>query len=81
MNEHTSQQITRFMGILKELGLTKEEIFGICTFLKTEEMMIEMVDILESKDFKTTPQETMNICGQVIKKHLNQDVDHTNRIK
>ena len=72
MNEYTSNKIRAFMHILKELGLNKTEICGICSLLKTEEMLQEMLNRLESKEFKTTPQETMNICSQVIKenKHL-----------
>ncbi len=66
MNEHTQMQLTRFMGILKALKLTKDDIFGICSFLRTEEMMMEMVRRLKAKDFKVTPQEAMNICCQVI---------------
>ena len=58
MNEYTEKQLTSFMGILKALNLTKEEILGICSFLETEEMMITMLDRLEEKDFKLTPQET-----------------------
>ena len=69
MNEHTRKQITRFMGILKALGLTKEEIFGICSALKTEDMLLDMVNRMKAKDFKLTPQETMNICCQVIKEY------------
>ena len=63
MNEHTSNQLTRFMSILKTLKLSKEEILGICSLLETEEMMVEMVRRLRAKDFQLTPQETMNICG------------------
>ena len=66
MNKHTQEQLTRFMGILKALKVPKEQIFGICSFLETEEMMMEMVRRLEAKDFKVTPQEAMDICGKVI---------------
>ena len=38
--------------------------------LETEDMLFEMLDKMEEKDFKLTPQETMNICGGVIKAHL-----------
>ena len=69
MNEHTSNQLTRFMSILKTLKLSKEEILGICSLLETEEMMVEMVRRLRAKDFQLTPQETMNICCGVIKEH------------
>ena len=69
MNRHTEEQLTRFMGILKALKLTKEEIFGICTFMKTEEMMMEVLEEMEKKDFKLTKQEIMNIVGEVVKKH------------
>ena len=70
MNEYTRKKIGAFMGILKKLGLQKEEIFAISSLMKTEEMMLEIVDRLEAKDFKLTPQETMNICGQVIKENM-----------
>ena len=70
MNAHTEKQLTRFMGILKALGLTKDEILGICAFLDTEDMMLEMVDRLEARDFKLTPKETMDICYQVMVEYL-----------
>lgn len=70
MNKHTEEQLTRFMGILKALKVPKEQIFGICSFLKTEDMMLEMLDRLEAKDFKMTPQEAMNICAGVIEENL-----------
>ena len=38
--------------------------------LKNEEMLFEMLEKMVEKDFKLTPQETMNICGGVIKAHL-----------
>ena len=72
MNDYTAKKIQAFMGILKHCGLKKEEIFGIVSMMKTEEMVQEIVNQLESKDFKTTPQETMNICGQVIKESLHK---------
>ena len=37
--------------------------------METEEMAQEILDRLEYNDFKTTPQETMNICAAVIKKY------------
>lgn len=70
MNKHTEDQLTRFMGILKALKVPKEQIFGICSFLKTEDMMMEMIRRLKAKDFKVTPQEAMNICTGVIKENL-----------
>ena len=69
MNEHTRKQLTDFMSILKCLGLEKDDIIGICSFLETEDMLIEIVQRLKAKDFKVTPQETMNICCQVIKEY------------
>ena len=41
--------------------------------LETEDMLFEMLDKMEEKDFKLTPQETMNICGGVIKAHLSDN--------
>lgn len=70
MNKHTEEQLIRFMRILIKLGLTKDEVCGICSFLKTEDMMLEMVERLKAKDFKVTPQEAMNICAGVIKENL-----------
>lgn len=61
------------MGILKSLGVDKEQILGICTMLETEDMMLEMVDKLEEKNFDLTPQETVNICYQVIISHLEKE--------
>lgn len=70
MNEHTEKQLIEFMSILKALELTETEILGICSMLKTEDMLFEMLDKMEEKDFKLTRQETVNICGGVIKAHL-----------
>ena len=70
MNEHTEKQITTFMSILIALGLSETEILGICSMLETEDMLFEMLEKMVEKDFKLTPQETMNICGGVIKAHL-----------
>lgn len=64
------KMIYSFVGILKNLGLSKEEVMGIGAFLgENERMMVEIVDLLEEQNFKTTHQETMNIIGQVIKKN------------
>ena len=41
--------------------------------LKTEDMLFEMLDKMEEKDFKLTRQETVNICGGVIKAHLSDN--------
>ena len=70
MNEHTEKQITTFMRILIALGLNETEILGICSMLETEDMLFEMLEKMVEKNFKLTPQETMNICGGVIKAHL-----------
>lgn len=70
MNEHTEKQLIEFMSILKALKLSETEILGICSMLKTEDMLFEMLDKMEEKDFKLTRQETVNICGGVIKAHL-----------
>lgn len=69
MNKHTEDQLRRFMGILRALEVPKDQIFGICSFLETEEMMLEMVRRLEERDFKVTPQETINICCGVIEEY------------
>ncbi len=70
MREPTEKQYIEFMSILKALKLSKIEILGISSMLETEDMLFEMLDKMEEKDFKLTPQETMNICGGVIKAHL-----------
>jgi len=70
MNEHTEKQLSRFMSVLKHMGLTKEEIFGICSMMKTEEMPWEIMQELKARNFIASKQETMNICGQVISKYL-----------
>ena len=70
MREPTEKQYIEFMSILKALELTETEILGICSMLKTEDMLFEMLDKMEEKDFKLTRQETVNICGGVIKAHL-----------
>ena len=60
------------MQLLHALGVDKFSTMGIASSVKTDEEILEMVDRLEAKDFKTTPQETLNICGQVIMEHLNK---------
>ena len=74
MREPPEQQYIEFMSILKALKLSKIEILGICSMLKTEDMLFEMLDKMEEKDFKLTRQETMNICGHVIKAHLTDNL-------
>ena len=66
MNEYTRNKIEAFMEVLIELGLEKDHVCGICSMMKTEEMMLEILDRLEAREFKLTPQETLNICGKVI---------------
>lgn len=70
MNEHTRKQMSRFITILKNLGLTEEQTLGICSMMKTEDMVLEIVQTLEDKDFNLTPQEVMNIASSVIKRNL-----------
>lgn len=69
MNEYTREKLAALMRILIRLGLSKDQAVGVCSMMKTEEMAIEIVDRLEAKNFKLTPQETMNICGDVIMKN------------
>ena len=66
MNEYTRNKIEALMGILIELGLTKDQVCGVCSMMEKEEMVIEIAKQLKAKDFKLTPQETLNICGKVI---------------
>ena len=70
MDEHLRKQTTKFMGVLKALGLSKDEIIGVSIMLKTEDNMAKVLDELEERDFQTTPQETLNICAHVIKENL-----------
>ena len=72
LNNYTREKIGAFIQILKSLGVEKEQIRGVCGMLETEDMMHEILDRLEAEGFKTTPQETMNICGEVIIKHFGQ---------
>ncbi len=69
MNEYTQEQLTRICGILKSIGLQKEQIFGIMSMLETEEMATELVEKIAEKNFNLTPQETMNLFAQIVKKH------------
>ena len=57
------------MGILRALKVPKDQIFGICSFLDTEEMAAEMLRRLKAKDYQVTPQETINICCGVIEEY------------
>lgn len=70
MKEPAKTQQVNFMRILIKLGLNKNEVCGITSLLKTEDMLMDALDRLGKKNFKVTPQETMNICGQVIKENL-----------
>ncbi|MBQ8782206.1 MAG: hypothetical protein IJZ57_00330 [Clostridia bacterium] len=63
------KKLTHFMGMLSACGLSKEEIFATCSEMKTEKMMLDIADKLEKKYPNLTPQETMNIIGQVIKEN------------
>ncbi|MCQ2449038.1 MAG: hypothetical protein MJ132_02440 [Clostridia bacterium] len=60
------------MMLLKSLGVDKFSTMGIAASMKTDEEILEIAERLKAKDFKTTPQETLNICGQVITEHLNK---------
>lgn len=73
MNELTEKQIIAFMSILIKLDLNQTQVLGISPMLKNEKMMFEMLDKMVEKDFKLTPQETMNICGGVIKAYLSDN--------
>ena len=73
MNELTEEQIIAFMSILIKLDLNQTQVLGISDMLKNEEMLFEMMEKMVEKDFKLTPQETMNICGGVIKAHLSDN--------
>ena len=70
MNELTEEQIIAFMSILIKLDLNQTQVLGISAMLKNEEMLFEMLEKMVEKDFKLTPQETVNICGGVIEAHL-----------
>lgn len=67
MEDYLEKMIGAFVGILKNLGFSKEEVIGIGAFVgENEQMMTEIVDRLEEKQFKVTTQEAMNIIAQVI---------------
>lgn len=71
MDERVLEMAKDFMGILMELGISREETIGVMTFIgPNEEQMVEIVDKLEEKNFELTPRETMNIVGHVIEKYL-----------
>ena len=75
MNEYTAKKIRAFMRILKKLGVSKDEICGICSLLKTEDMLLEIVDRLEERNFKLSPEETVDLCLKIIAKHIkNQEI-------
>ena len=69
VNEHTENKLYHFGCILRNLGLEKEQTGGILSMMEKEEMVDEIITQLENRDFKTTPQETMNICAAVIKRY------------
>ena len=70
MYKPTEEQLVQFMKILIRIGLEKDQIMGLCCFLKSDDMMNEMVNRLKAKEFKVTPQEAMNICVGVVKENL-----------
>ena len=72
MTEHKRQMLSRLCSILKGLGLSRDQCIGVMSMMATEQMVLEIVEALEEKGFKTTPQETMNICSAVIKNHLDE---------
>ena len=73
MTEYMEKKIEAFMSILIQLGLDADSVMGISSMMDNEDMMIEIVDRLEAKDFKVSPQETLNICGQVIEENLPEE--------
>lgn len=70
MIEPTENQTMNFMSVLIKLGLNENEVCGIVSAIKSESMLIEMLDKMEENNFKLTPRQTMNICCQVIKEIL-----------
>lgn len=70
MNEYTEEKLAAFMNLLKHYKVPKETIFGICSFLETEEIMQEMVNRLLEKGLEASPEEAEQICLRVIAENL-----------
>ena len=73
MKNSTKEATTQFMCILDCLGVPKDQNISLTALLKTVENMSKVVDRLEEKDFKVTPQQALNICGAVIKENLDKE--------
>lgn len=67
MTDSFKKMRVSFMKILKDLGLKRETIIGIAALLTHPTEMSEIVNRLEARDFKTTPEETERICCEVIR--------------
>ena len=69
MNEHTKKQLLTFARILKACGLKKEETGAILSMMRKEETVLEIVERIEEKYPSITPQETLKICAEAVKKN------------
>ena len=70
MNEHMLNLRRILIGMLKSVGMNKEDTLGIMSFMKTEEMMNSLMDKLEEMYPNITPKEAMQVACEIIIKRL-----------
>lgn len=69
--EKTLRQLREDMMLdLLMVGMEDEEILKISLFMKTQEMIQEMISAMEGKNFQMTEREVWNAAGTIVKKHL-----------
>ena len=65
--------MSALIGMFKHTNLSKEQVIAICGSIPTEKCSDEIADLLIQKKniLKEIPQQKiMNMCFQIIKKHL-----------
>lgn len=73
MNKYTTEKMTALIGMLKHTNLSKDQIIVICGSLPMESCSDEIARcLIQNKDHlkKISQQKMMNMCGQIIEKHL-----------
>lgn len=73
MNCYTTQKMSALIGMLKHTNLSKEQVIALCGSIPTEKCSDEIANLLiqNKNNLKEIPQQKiMNMCGQIIEKHL-----------
>lgn len=66
MEKNMEEASKAFLGLLKAIGVPKNEAVAIVIALEETDSMDLAFECLEKLDFKVTPEEAMTICIQVI---------------